>query len=236
MSKIYASGGGAGGESIEVAALRDVSLRIERGEFVAIIGASGSGKSTLLNILGCLDRPTRGRYLLDGDEVSGLTEGQLARIRNERMGFVFQAFNLLPRQTALDNAALPLIYSGVGRRERRRRAGEVLAQLQLADRVHHRPNQLSGGQIQRVAIARALIQRPNVLLADEPTGNLDSRTGREILEIFRAMNRDLGVTVIVVTHDPALVQSIPRIVRLSDGAVVEDTTRGAAAPPGEALP
>ncbi|MBI4605930.1 MAG: ABC transporter ATP-binding protein, partial [Planctomycetes bacterium] len=164
VTKIYAAGGRAGLE-VEVVALRDVTLRIERGEHVAVTGASGSGKSTLLNILGCLDRPTRGLYRLDGEEVSALSDAALAGTRNRKIGFVFQSYNLLPRQTALDNVALPLIYSGVGRRERRRRAAEELARVQLQDRAHHRPNQLSGGQSQRVAIARALIQSPSILLA-----------------------------------------------------------------------
>lgn len=221
VSKVYSTGGPRG-QGIDVVALRNVTLRLDRGELVAIIGASGSGKSTLLNIIGCLDRPTSGSYLLEGEEVAGLSTGALARVRNRKIGFVFQSYNLLPRQTALDNVALPLIYSGIGRRERRRRAAEELERVQLADRAHHRPNELSGGQSQRVAIARALIQRPSILLADEPTGNLDSKTSQEVLEIFRAMNRDTKVTVVIVTHDPQMAAAVPRVIRLSDGEVVED--------------
>jgi len=209
-------------QGIDVVALRNVSLRIERGELVAIVGASGSGKSTLLNILGCLDRPTSGSYRLEGQEVARLSTAALARIRNQKIGFVFQSYNLLPRQTALDNVALPLVYSGVGRRERRRLAARELERVQLSDRAHHRPNELSGGQSQRVAIARALIQRPSILLADEPTGNLDSKTSLEIVEIFRTMNRDTHVTVVIVTHDLDAVAPVPRTIKLSDGEVVED--------------
>jgi putative ABC transport system ATP-binding protein len=221
VAKIYTAGSERG-QGIAVAALRNVSLRIERGELLAIVGASGSGKSTLLNILGCLDRPTSGSYLLEGQEVAGLSTAALARIRNQKIGFVFQSYNLLPRQTALDNVALPLVYSGVGRRERRRRAAQELERVQLSDRAHHRPNELSGGQSQRVAIARALIQKPSILLADEPTGNLDSKTSLEILEIFRAMNRDTHVTVVIVTHDLEAAATVPRAIGLSDGEVVED--------------
>jgi putative ABC transport system ATP-binding protein len=221
VCKIYTMGSKAA-PAIEVAALKHLNLLLESGEFVAITGASGSGKSTLLNILGCLDRPTSGAYRLDGEEVSGLSDAALARTRNRKIGFVFQAYNLLPRHSALDNVALPLVYSGVGRRERRRRAAEELERVQLQDRVHHRPNELSGGQSQRVAIARALIQKPSILLADEPTGNLDSSTSREILDMFYAMNRETGVTVILVTHDHEVAGSIPRLIRLEDGHVIED--------------
>ncbi len=225
VTKVYAAGGKTG-LAVDVIALRSVTLRLENAEIVAITGASGSGKSTLLNILGCLDRPTSGLYRLDGEEVSRFSDAALARVRNRRIGFVFQSYNLLPRQSALDNVALPLVYSGVGRRERRRRAEVELGRVQLQDRAHHRPNQLSGGQSQRVAIARALIQDPSILLADEPTGNLDSKTGREILDIFHALNRERGVTVIIVTHDPVVAASARRLIRLADGEVVEDGRSG----------
>lgn len=225
ICKSYSTGS-AGIDSAEVRALVDVDLVVEDGEVLAITGASGSGKSTLLNVLGCLDRPTSGSYRLDGQEVSSLSDSALAFTRNRKIGFVFQSFNLLPRQTALDNVALPLLYAGVGRRERRLRAAEELERVQLSDRAHHRPNQLSGGQSQRVAIARALVQSPRILLADEPTGNLDSRTAREIIDIFRMMNRETGVTVILVTHDPAVAASAGRLVRLADGRVVQDSLQG----------
>lgn len=227
ISRVYYASE-SNGISADVYALREVSLRIDKGEFVALTGASGSGKSTLLNILGCLDRPSTGVYRLDGEEVSGLSDAALARVRNQQIGFVFQSYNLLPRQTALDNVALPLIYGGVSRRERRRRAAVELERVQLADRAQHRPNQLSGGQSQRVAIARALIQNPSIILADEPTGNLDSRTGKEILEVFQALNAERGVTVVIVTHDPRVAASARRVIRLGDGQVVEDS----AAPAG----
>jgi putative ABC transport system ATP-binding protein len=227
VSRVYAAGG-RGGLAVEVAALRGVNLSVASGEFIAITGASGSGKSTLLNILGCLDRPTTGVYRLDGEEVSSLSDANLARVRNKKIGFVFQSYNLLPRQTAIDNVALPLIYSGVGRRERRRRATAELERVQLIDRAHHRPNQLSGGQSQRVAIARALIQKPSILLADEPTGNLDSKTGLEVLEIFHALNREMGVTVVIVTHDNLVAATARRRIRLADGELVEDVAQ-----PGE---
>lgn len=221
VSRVYRAGKESGLEA-DVRALDDISLSIEAGEFVAVTGASGSGKSTLLNVLGCLDRPTSGSYRLDGLEVSTLSDADLARVRNRKIGFVFQSYNLLPRQSALDNVALPLIYSGVSRRERRRRAGLLLERVQLADRRLHRPNQLSGGQSQRVAIARALIQDPSILLADEPTGNLDSRTGKEILGIFHTLCAERGVTVVLVTHDPTVAATAGRSIRLADGKIAED--------------
>lgn len=221
VSRVYVVGKGSGLFQ-EVIALKDLSLHIESGEFVAITGTSGSGKSTLLNILGCLDRPTSGSYRLDGLEVSGLSDAALARVRNQKIGFVFQSYNLLPRHTALDNVALPLIYGGVSRKARRRRAEVELERVQLKDRSHHRPNELSGGQSQRVAIARALIQNPSILLADEPTGNLDSRTGREIISIFHELNVSRGVTVIMVTHDPVVAAAARRVIRLADGEIAED--------------
>ena len=210
---------------VDVHALAGVDLRVEEGEFLALMGASGSGKSTLMNILGCLDRPTSGRYLFEGVDVADRTEPELARIRSERIGFVFQSFNLLARTSALENVALPLFYSDSGpsrRSERRARARETLASLGLAARERNTPSQLSGGQQQRVAIARALINVPGMILADEPTGNLDSRTSNEIMEVLRALNRDHGVTVVVVTHDPGIAAYTDRIVTLRDGRILSD--------------
>jgi putative ABC transport system ATP-binding protein len=221
VSRIYRSAEVAG--EGDVVALRDIDLSIGRGELVAIMGASGSGKSTLLNILGCLDRPTSGSYRLEGEEVASLGSADLARVRNRKIGFVFQSFHLLPRYSALDNVALPLVYARVGRSERRRRARAELQRVDLESRIHHRPNQLSGGQSQRVAIARALVQNPGILLADEPTGNLDSKTSLEILQIFASMNVERNVTVVMVTHDPVVAGAARRLVRLHDGAIVEDT-------------
>jgi len=226
--RVYRSAEVGSGEA-DVIALKDIDLTIGHGELVAIMGASGSGKSTLLNILGCLDRPTSGSYLLEGDEVASLGSADLARIRNRKIGFVFQSFHLLPRYSALDNVALPLVYAKVRRSERRRRAKVELQRVDLESRIHHRPNQLSGGQSQRVAIARALVQNPGILLADEPTGNLDSKTSLEILEIFASLNRDRNVTVIMVTHDPIVAAAARRLIRLYDGAVVEDTKTPAGA-------
>jgi len=208
----------------EVAALRGVSLSLESGEFVAVMGPSGSGKSTLLNILGCLDRPTRGRYVLAGQEVQERSDDELAVIRNRHIGFVFQTFNLLPRMTAQRNVEQPMLYARVPAAERRERAREALERVGLGDRLHHRPNELSGGQQQRVAIARALVMNPDIILADEPTGNLDSRASEEIMDLFQALN-EAGVTIIVVTHDEELAVRIPRVVRLRDGKVVADGLR-----------
>ena len=204
-----------------VRALDGVSLAIRRGEYVAIMGASGSGKSTLLNILGCLDLPTSGQYFLGGQDVASLSQSALALVRGRRVGFVFQTFELLPRATALKNVELPLVYARVPRR--RERAIEALKRVGLGDRMGHRPNQLSGGQRQRVAIARALAQKPDILLADEPTGNLDSKTGQEILALFEQLNRE-GQTIVIVTHDPGVAQRCRRIVRISDGRIVADDT------------
>lgn len=204
-----------------VHALDGVDLTIARNEYVALMGPSGSGKSTLMNMLGCLDTPTSGSYLLNGKDVSRLDEDALADIRNKEIGFVFQTFNLLPRYSALENVALPLIYAGVNRDEREERARQVLDQVGLADRTHHRPNELSGGQRQRVAVARALVNRPSIILADEPTGNLDSATSMEIMALFRAIH-EAGNTIIVVTHEEDIAACAQRIVRLKDGRVDSD--------------
>ena len=206
-----------------VHALRDVSLEIQRGEYVAIMGPSGSGKSTLMNLIGCLDTPTSGAYELNGHRVSEMNDNQLAEIRNREIGFVFQTFNLLARSNALHNVELPLIYAGVPADERRRIALEALTNVGLADRVHHKPNELSGGQRQRVAVARALVNKPSILLADEPTGNLDSKTGAEIMALFDELYRK-GNTIILVTHEEDIAKHARRIVRLRDGLIASDET------------
>ena len=204
-----------------VLALRGVDLSIPRGQYVAIMGPSGSGKSTLMNILGCLDRPTTGRYLLEGQDVAQLDDRQLSRMRGQYLGFVFQAFNLIPQLTVLENVAVPLFYQGVPTRERQKIARVVLERVELGDRVEHRPAELSGGQMQRAAIARALVNEPSLLLADEPTGNLDSTTGTTILSLFDDLHSQ-GLTVVVVTHDEAIAARCQRIVRMYDGQVVDD--------------
>ncbi|MBW3629759.1 MAG: ABC transporter ATP-binding protein [Gemmatimonadetes bacterium] len=204
-----------------VRALRGVDLSIYRNEYVAIMGPSGSGKSTLMNLIGCLDTPSEGEYILNGHAVAGLTDDQLARIRNREIGFVFQTFNLLPRSTALDNVALPLVYAGVARAERQERAMEALAAVELGDRMRHKPNELSGGQRQRVAIARALVTRPSIILADEPTGNLDSRTSEEIMALFQRLHA-AGQTIVMVTHEPDIAAHADRVVMLRDGIIASD--------------
>ncbi len=219
---------------VAVHALRGVSLEIEPGEFTAIMGASGSGKSTLMNVVGCLDRPTSGRYLLDGQEVSKLPPDDLARIRNRTLGFVFQSFNLLSRTSAAENVELPLLYSGVGTAERHARAREALGRVGLAERAHHHPNQMSGGQQQRVAIARAIVNNPRVILADEPTGNLDSRTSVEVMALFQELGRS-GITVVLVTHETDIAEYASRVVTMRDGRVLSDARRSQrrAVPAGE---
>ncbi len=219
VEKIYGQG------PVAVHALRGVSIAIDAGEFVAICGSSGSGKSTLMNILGCLDQPTNGRYLLDGIDIKTLNRTEQAHLRNRKLGFVFQGFNLLKRNTALENVSLPLVYRGIQRLERNRRAQAMLDLVGLGARSHHLPNQMSGGQQQRVAIARALVNEPNILLADEPTGNLDSATGSEILKEFERLNRDLGQTIVLVTHDPLVAAKAPRIITVRDGHVESDARR-----------
>jgi len=206
---------------VEVRALRGVSLDIQAGEFVAVRGPSGSGKSTLMNIIGCLDRPTTGRYLLDGVDVAPMDRDALARIRNQRLGFVFQSFNLLPRTTALENVELPLLYAGMPRHERHARAAESLLRVGLGDRMDHTPNRLSGGQQQRVAIARALVSEPKLILADEPTGNLDSRTSVEVLALFQEL-KETGITLVLVTHEPDIANYVERVIVVRDGHIAAD--------------
>jgi putative ABC transport system ATP-binding protein len=213
-----------GGE--EIHALRGVSIAIERGEYVAIMGPSGSGKSTLMNLIGCLDTPTKGSYLLNDKEVASMNDDELARIRNEEIGFVFQTFNLLPRATALHNVELPLVYAGVSGKERLEKAKLALEKVELMSRATHRPNELSGGQRQRVAIARALVNNPSILLADEPTGNLDSKTGNEIMGVFDRLHQG-GNTIILVTHEPDIAAYAHRVVHIRDGQVEKDATRAA---------
>jgi putative ABC transport system ATP-binding protein len=229
VSRVYRTGGG------DLYALRGVDLRVERGEMCAVVGPSGSGKSTLMNLLGCLDRPTHGRYRLDGRDVAGLDDDQLAEERNAKLGFVFQNYGLLPRMTALENVELPLIYRGMAARARHAAAREALERVGLGDRLHHQPSQLSGGQQQRVAIARALAGRPAILLADEPTGNLDSRSGQEVIQLIRELNGE-GMTVILVTHDPGVAACCRRVVRIRDGCVESDERTGGSGGPAAETP
>jgi putative ABC transport system ATP-binding protein len=212
--------------SEEIHALRGVSIRIERGEYVAIMGPSGSGKSTLMNLIGCLDTPSKGSYLLNEKQVSQMNDNELARIRNEEIGFVFQTFNLLPRATALHNVELPLVYAGVPAKEREERARQSLQKVELGDRILHKPNELSGGQRQRVAIARALVNNPSILLADEPTGNLDSKTGLEIMGLFERLHK-AGNTIVLVTHEPDVAAFAYRAIHIRDGRVEDDVKRAA---------
>jgi putative ABC transport system ATP-binding protein len=216
VSKVYDMGA-----EVQVNALKDISLSIERSEYVAIMGPSGSGKTTLMNILGCLDTPTSGKYLFDGVDVSDMDDNELAKIRNQGIGFVFQTFNLIPRSDAVHNVELPLIYSGVPAAERKERARKTLEMVGLGDRVHHKPNELSGGQRQRVAIARALINNPSIILADEPTGNLDSKTGDEIMVFFEELHKH-GNTIILVTHEEYIAEHAKRIIRIRDGGIESD--------------
>ncbi len=210
----------------EIHALRGVSIQIERGEYVAIMGPSGSGKSTLMNLIGCLDTPSKGSYLLNGKEVAAMNDDELARIRNEEIGFVFQTFNLLPRATALHNVELPLVYAGVPGKTRQQQAKDALAKVELSDRALHRPNELSGGQRQRVAIARALVNNPSILLADEPTGNLDSKTGNEIMGVFERLHSS-GNTIVLVTHEADIAAYAHRVIHIRDGQVEKDESKAA---------
>ncbi len=216
LGKTYKNG------HIEVEALKNANIDINKKEFVSIMGPSGSGKSTLMNIIGCLDRSTKGEYWLDGVNISSLNERELAKIRNLKIGFVFQSFNLLPRITALQNVELPMIYAGIGSKERRKKAITALERVGLADRMNHKPNEMSGGQKQRVAIARALVNSPAIILADEPTGNLDSTSGEEIMTVFQDLNRE-GVTIVLVTHEPDIAEHTKRILKFRDGFLISDT-------------
>ncbi|MDR2909587.1 MAG: ABC transporter ATP-binding protein [Oscillospiraceae bacterium] len=210
----------------ELTVLKDVTLNVYDGEFLSIVGASGSGKSTLMNIIGALDRPTEGSYLLDGEDVEGMSQNRLSDLRNRHIGFIFQTFNLIPRTTALRNVELPMLYAGIPGRERKKRARELMELVEMGDREHHQPNELSGGQKQRVAIARAMANNPTILLADEPTGALDTGTGRLVMDIFHRLNREQGKTVILITHNPELASETDRILTISDGRIVNESFPG----------
>ena len=213
INKTYKNG------SLELQVLKNISFKVDKGEFLAIMGSSGSGKSTMMNILGCLDNQYEGRYILDGIDISKSTENELSEIRNKKIGFIFQSFNLLPRLTALENVELPLVYSSIPKEERRKRANELLEMVGLKDRTHHRPNELSGGQRQRVAIARALVNNPSIILADEPTGNLDSKSEEEIIEILQKLNK-MGKTIVIVTHEPSIGEIAERKIIFKDGEII----------------
>ena len=213
INKTYKNG------SLELQVLKNISFKVDKGEFLAIMGSSGSGKSTMMNILGCLDNQYEGRYILDGIDISKSTENELSEIRNKKIGFIFQSFNLLPRLTALENVELPLVYSSVPKEERHKRANELLEMVGLKDRTHHRPNELSGGQRQRVAIARALVNNPSIILADEPTGNLDSKSEAEIIEILQKLNK-MGKTIVIVTHEPSIGEIAQRKIVFKDGEII----------------
>ena len=213
VNKTYKNG------SLELQVLKNISFKVDKGEFLAIMGSSGSGKSTMMNILGCLDNQYEGKYILDGIDISKSTENELSEIRNKKIGFIFQSFNLLPRLTALENVELPLIYSSVPKEERHKRANELLEMVGLKDRIHHRPNELSGGQRQRVAIARALVNNPSIILADEPTGNLDSKSEEEIIEILQKLNK-MGKTIVIVTHEPNIGEIAQRKIVFKDGEII----------------
>ena len=213
VNKTYKNG------SLELQVLKNISFKVDKGEFLAIMGSSGSGKSTMMNILGCLDNQYEGKYILDGIDISKSTENELSEIRNKKIGFIFQSFNLLPRLTALENVELPLIYSSVPKEERHKRANELLEMVGLKDRTHHRPNELSGGQRQRVAIARALVNNPSIILADEPTGNLDSKSEGEIIEILQKLNK-MGKTIVIVTHEPSIGEIAERKIVFKDGEII----------------
>lgn len=213
INKTYKNG------SLELQVLKNISFKVDKGEFLAIMGSSGSGKSTMMNILGCLDNQYEGRYILDGIDISKSTENELSEIRNKKIGFIFQSFNLLPRLTALENVELPLVYSSIPKEERHKRANELLEMVGLKDRTHHRPNELSGGQRQRVAIARALVNNPSIILADEPTGNLDSKSEEEIIEILQKLNK-MGKTIVIVTHEPSIGEIAERKIVFKDGEII----------------
>ena len=213
INKTYKNG------SLELQVLKNISFKVDKGEFLAIMGSSGSGKSTMMNILGCLDNQYEGRYILDGIDISKSTENELSEIRNKKIGFIFQSFNLLPRLTALENVELPLVYSSIPKEERHKRANELLEMVGLKERIHHRPNELSGGQRQRVAIARALVNNPSIILADEPTGNLDSKSEEEIIEILQKLNK-MGKTIVIVTHEPSIGEIAERKIVFKDGEII----------------